>query len=131
MKRFGKLTSLIADLENDDYGKWISPGSKDGVLQMPFVGYSESVHKFIEVMHDFADKYPKYNLHDYLGVLEAKGIKNIKTVNVSELDAESTLAVLMTIVRQDRFCEGLLLSCLEDGMVLSLLKKLKELDGEE
>ena len=34
----------------------------------------------------------------------------------------------MTIVRQDRFCEGLLLSYLENGKRLEWMKRLEELD---
>ena len=38
--------------------------------------------------------------------------------------------MIVTIVRGDRFCEGLLLSYLENGMMLKWMKMLKEIDGE-
>ena len=40
------------------------------------------------------------------------------------------LAMIVTIVRSDRFCEGLLLRYLGNGMMLKWMKRLKEIDDE-
>lgn len=49
---------------------------------------------------------------------------------LSKCDGKCALAMIVTIVRGDRFCEGLLLSYLENGMMLKWMKMLKEIDGE-
>lgn len=38
--------------------------------------------------------------------------------------------MIFTIIRGDRFCEGLLLSYLDNGMMLKWMKRLKEIDDE-
>lgn len=47
----------------------------------------------------------------------------------SNLDSRCTLALILTIIRSDRFCEGLLLSYLDNGKMLSWMKRLEELDA--
>ena len=66
-----------------------------------------------------------------MGVLEGYGLQDegdVLAADVSACDARCTLAMILAIVRQDRFCEGLLLSYLENGKMLEWMKRLEELD---
>lgn len=48
--------------------------------------------------------------------------------DVSELDGQAVIALLLGAVRADRFCEGALLGFFEDGSVKRWLLRLKEVD---
>lgn len=41
-----------------------------------------------------------------------------------------TLAMVLTIVRGDRFCEGLLLEYLDNGLMLKWMRRLEEIDNQ-
>ena len=41
-----------------------------------------------------------------------------------------TLAMILTIVHGDRFCEGLLLEYLDNGLMLKWMKRLGEIDNQ-
>ena len=45
-------------------------------------------------------------------------------------NATENVPMIVTIVRSDRFCEGLLLRYLGNGMMLKWMKRLKEIDDE-
>lgn len=67
-----------------------------------------------------------------MGVLESYGLQDegdVLAADVSAFDAKCTLAMILPTVRQDRFCEGLLLSYLESGKMLEWMKRLAELGG--
>lgn len=67
-----------------------------------------------------------------MGVLESYGLQDegdVLAADVSACDAKCTLAMILSIVRQDRFCEELLLSYLESGKMLEWMKRLAELGG--
>lgn len=130
--KFTKLTALLDELEGDEYGTiHRSEGHKgtiDDPIRWPYITYSEAVHKLIKAVYDFDEKNPDYNLKNYLETTEKAGIKNIDEVNPEKLDSYQTMAALMGIVRQERFCDGLILSCLENGVVQKLLLRLKDID---
>ena len=50
--------------------------------------------------------------------------------DVAKCDARCTLAMILYVVRGDRFCEGFLLRHLENGSMLEWMKRLEEIDGE-
>ena len=43
-----------------------------------------------------------------------------------DLDANAVLAMLMGIIRMERFCDGLILSCLKEGKIQKLLQRLRD-----
>ena len=52
MGKYEKLTKYIDVLDGDSFGTWIIDRENDGTpehpIQMPFVNYSEMVHRFID-----------------------------------------------------------------------------------
>lgn len=67
------------------------------------------------------------------GVLDSYGLPDEESVlaaDISRCDAKCALAMILAIVRGDRFCEGPLLSHLDHGMMLKRKKRLEEIDGE-
>ena len=85
------------------------------------------------MVHECVDDNEDLGVRDYRGVLDRSGLPDEESVlaaNVSKCDGKCTLAMIVTIVRSDRFCEGLLLRYLGNGMMLKWMKRLKEIDDE-
>ncbi len=139
LRRFEKITSIIPALEDEGkHGEWIVDaehrGASDDPVQMPFVGYGRAGEMLIEAVHECVEDLSEVmDVHDYMGVLESyglHGVDDIQAVDASACDAKCTLAMILAIVRQDRFCEGLLLHYLESGKMLEWMKRLAELDEQ-
>ena len=130
--KYTGLTDILEELKDDNYGEIHRSeghkGTKEDPIPMPFIVYSETVHKLIKVVYDFDKENPDYDLKNYLETMEKNGIKNIDEIEPDKLDAKVVMAALMGIVRQERFCDGLILSCLENGTVQKLLQRLKDID---
>lgn len=137
MKRFEKITRLIPLLEDEDaHGEWIidrtSKGTPDDPIQFPFVGYSRAADELIVAVHECVEDNEDLDVRDYRGVLDSYGLTDedaMLEADPSNLDSRCTLALILTIIRSDRFCEGLLLSYLDNGKMLSWMKRLEELDA--
>ncbi|WP_081844068.1 DUF6508 domain-containing protein [[Clostridium] aminophilum] len=60
--------------------------------------------------------------HNYGAILESNGlewdIRSMQEADVSNLDAQAILALLLGAVRAERFCDGALLEFLESGAIL-------------
>lgn len=59
MSKFDILTKYIPIIQADSIGEWGVDKENDGTLehpiQMPFVGYSEMVHNFIDDVYSFEE----------------------------------------------------------------------------
>ena len=49
--------------------------------------------------------------------------------DVSKLDAQCVMALIVGAVRAERFCDGALLGFFKDGSIQKWLTRLKEIDG--
>ncbi|MCI7504474.1 MAG: DUF6508 domain-containing protein [Coriobacteriaceae bacterium] len=139
LKKFKKITDIIPILESEEeHGKWIvdteHKGTQNNPIQLPFVEYSKAASMLIYAVYDcLNDLRGEMNMRNYVGVLEDNGLKNgedILAVDSSRCDAKCTLAMILMIIRQDRFSEGLLLDYLENGKMLEWMKRLAEIDGQ-
>ena len=136
MNRFAELTKFIEVIEKDEIGEWIfdkkSKGTLDDPIQMPWFSYSPVTLEFIQALYDFNDKNDQYDLYNYGDILEKNGIEwadeSMANADVSSLGDECVLALLMGVIRADRFCEGALASFLKNGCIVKWLSRLKELD---
>ncbi|MBQ7614370.1 MAG: hypothetical protein IJU77_04950 [Butyrivibrio sp.] len=54
----------------------------------------------------------------------------MEAADVSKLDTQAVLALLLGAIRAERFCDGALLGLLESGAILRWLKRLQEIDSE-
>ena len=55
----------------------------------------------------------------------------MENADVSNLDGNTVMAMLMGVIRADRFSEGTLLSFCESGHIIQWLKRLLEIDRKE
>ena len=134
MSKFAELTKYLPLLENDNIGSWIIDHENDGTpehpIQMPFVNYSEMVHRFIDDVYDFSDNNKDFELNRYGEILERNGLewslKAMSEADVSTFDGQCIMALIMGAVRAERFCDGALLSFFKDGSIRRWLERLKE-----
>ena len=133
------LTKYIPQLKDDSIGNWVIDLENDGTpehpKQMPFVNYSEMVHHFIDDVYDFEEKNKDFELTRYGEILEKNGLewgsKSMSEADVSSLDAQCVMALIMGSVRAERFCDGALLGFFEDGSIKKWLQRLNEIDNDK
>jgi hypothetical protein len=138
MSKFENLTKYIPQLKDDSIGNWVIDRENDGTMehpkQMPFVNYSEMVYHFIEDVYDFEEKNKDFELPRYGEILEKNGLewgsKSMSEADVSSLDAQCVMALIMGAVRAERFCDGALLGFFKDGSIKKWLKRLNEIDAK-
>lgn len=134
---FESLAKHLSAIENaEEFGEWIvdreSRGTIDDPIQMPYVNYGTTVADVEKAIYDFVDKHPEYELTHYHDILERNGLKwdsrVMSEADVSELDGQAVMALLLGAVRAERFCEGALLGFFDDGSVRRWLLRLREID---
>ena len=136
MSKFDNLIKYLPLLENDNIGTWIIDRENDGTpehpVQMPFVNYSEMVHHFIEDVYEFNENNKDFKLTRYGEILEKNGLewgsKSMSEADVSALDAQCVMALIMGAVRAERFCDGALLGFFKDGSIRRWLERLNEMN---
>ena len=133
---FGSFVDLVDELKEDSIGEWIIDRENDGTpehpIQMPFVEYSEVVRKFEKTVYDFEREHPEYGLNRYNSILERCGVdwgtESMSTVDVSNMDAQSVMALMMGAVRSERFCDGALKEFFENGSIERWLYRLRDIE---
>ena len=135
MSRFDSLLELIEPLEKGEHGRWISDsdhkGTMDDPIPMPFCSYSEAVHKLADAVYEFVESNPEYELKNYQKLLEDRGLKwsmdSFREADVSIMDAQGILAMLVGLLRAERFSDGVVLEALESGLVLKWLERIRDI----
>ena len=74
------------------------------------------------------------DLYRYRNILNEAGIEwsadPMRNADVSSLDGRTVMAMILGVIRADRFCEGALLAFLEDGIISKWLSRLYSLDTD-
>ncbi|MFP3750808.1 DUF6508 domain-containing protein [Bacillus altitudinis] len=136
MSQFEILTKYIPKLQEDHIGEWVIDQENDGTaerpIQMPFVNYSETVQRFIEDVYTFAEQHQEMELIHYREILKGNGIEwgtnDMEHVDISNLNAQCVLALIMGVLRAERFSEGAIFNFFKSGAILKWLERLKNLD---
>lgn len=136
MKKYSALTKYINLLKNDNAGEWIcdkkNDGSSERPIHVPFVSYSIAVNNLADDIYKFAKESNEIVPSKYAEILQANGIEwnydSMIKADVSVLDAQCILALLIASLMAERFCDGALLEFIKNGAVIRWLKRLQELD---
>ncbi|WP_326377213.1 MULTISPECIES: DUF6508 domain-containing protein [Bacillus] len=136
MSQFNILTNYIPMLQGDDIGEWVIDKENDGTaehpIQMPFVNYSETVRRFIEDVYTFAEQHQEMELTRYSEILKENGIEggmnDLVNVDTSNVNAQCVLALIMGVLRAERFCEGVILDFFTNGTIVKWLERLERLE---
>ena len=137
---FESLTKHLPAIENaEGFGNWVvdrgSKGTMDDPIKVPYVNYGTTVADVEQAIYDFVDEHPEYELTHYRDILERNGLdwgsQAMSGADVSELDGQAVMALLLGAVRAERFCDGALLGFFGDGSMRRWLLRLKEIDGRD
>ena len=134
---FEKLTALLPDLASEEYGQWVVDRENDGTMEhpihMPFVSYGKVMLDFEKAIYDFVDQHSEMELTQYAAILKKSGIdwsfKSMKNADVTVIDGQTVIALLVATIRADRFSEGTFLNCFENGSIKKWLTRLQEIDN--
>lgn len=134
--KFEMLTKYISKLGNDSIGEWIidkeNDGSMEHPIQIPFIDYADMVCHFIDDVYTFEENNADMELTRYGDILKENGLEwgmdSMKQADVSALNAQCVLALIMGAVRAERFCDGALLSFFKTGCMLKWLERLQSFE---
>lgn len=135
MSKFDKIIALMEPLKKDTYGEWHGGLEEkkpdDTTFQLPFVAYTQTAHKLISEIQDFVDQNPDYELRRYEKVLKERNIEfsqeAFNKVDLGNLDAQGIMAMLVGLMRAERFCEGVFLDNLKNGFIIKCIQRLDEI----
>lgn len=137
---YESLTRYLPELNKASYGDWIVDKENDGSMehpkQFPFVDYHDIVGNIWDEIYNFEKEHPDYKLTRYNDILARSGIKwetqSMKNADVSNLDGQTIMALLMAVTRAERFCDGAMLDFFNTGYIQKWIQRLKEIDdGKE
>ncbi|CAM2861758.1 DUF6508 domain-containing protein [Erysipelothrix tonsillarum] len=136
MSEFDILSKYIPIIQADSIGEWAIDNEYDGTLehpiQMPFVDYSEMVDNFIDDVYAFEESNKDMELTRYEDILKDNGLEwdseSMKNADISSLNAQCVLALIMGAVRSERFCDGALLDFFKSGCILKWLDRLNNIE---
>lgn len=133
---YESLTAFLPELNKTSYGDWVidreNDGSPEHPIHFPFVNYDDVVVGLWHVIYDFEKNHPDYELTRYSDILAKSSIKweaeSMEHADVSDLDGQTVMALLMAATRAERFCEGAMLGFLENGCIKRWIQRLKDID---
>ena len=114
------IQKYIDAIENANCGKMIDGDTSGVFITMSYAVYSSVVHEMVEEF--FASDLVDYNYNETAPKLLDNFDAMIHTMTVKQVGS-----CLTYIFRVDRFCEGLILTNLENGRIVALFKRLLEL----
>lgn len=123
---FEKLTECIPYLENEQGRELYHPEEHGG---MPLPIYIE------EMIYTIRDDTPMLQFTNFSEIIRSHGVewseKSMLEADVSGWDARSVFALVIALVRAERYAYGIYDWFLENGTFLKWLLRLKELDDAE
>ena len=133
---YESLTTLLPSLRTGPHGTWIvdhkNDGSPEYPIQMPYVNYHPAARELEKAIYRFVEAHEEMGLRSYGDILEEAGIgwrgDAMRRADVSELDGRTVMALLVGILRAERFFEGIYLDFCEGGIVEKWLTRLEEID---
>ena len=134
---YNSLVSFIPRLEGIKYGEVLpkhqtGDGSIERPFQMPYYIYSDVVCELEKEVYKFEREHPEFQLNQYGNILLLNGLRwdeEIMTkADVSCLNGQAVMSLLLGAIRAERFCDGALNSFLESGCVQKWLSRLQEIE---
>ena len=98
-----------------------------GISQIPYYSVAAIVTKFLEIVY----RLPIIISFDWGAWDEGRKIVRDKNFGFDKLDIPTKCKLITAIVRNDRFCEGALVSAFESGLILKILESIERQITEE
>lgn len=118
-----RLNELIDLVKNTGKIKWgggnVIDKTEDGkeIIQWPYPIYPEGLFELLYGLFE-TDK-------DYIENYEKLG----DPIDYGSLSEEESITVITHYLRGERFCDGLIAGALEDGTLLKVLERIKEINS--
>lgn len=135
---YASLVSFVTRLKGIEYAK-LQPeqqtgdGSMELPFQMPYYEYSVEVREFEKEVYKFEREHPEFCLNRYVDVMFLYGLKwdqdTMVNADVSCLNGQAIMSLLLGAIRAERFCDGALNHFLKEGCIEKWLLRLKEIEG--
>lgn len=125
--RRNELIELSTELGEgvEAFGRWLGPTSvRDRVATPTYFEYSAHVSRILELIQPLMVPFAWPAWHEGIQALR------FPLSDESRVSAACAVKLVTTIVRAERFSEGLLLSKLEDGSIGALLRSILEADNQ-
>ncbi len=123
LEEWEPLLSLIPEIEStSSFGEWSGGSSGDqGASQMPWCTPAAVVKRFLEAVYGI----PIIISFDWGSWDEGRRMVGDDEFNYDSVDLLTKCRLITAIVRNDRFCEGVLVSAFESGLMLKILRSLE------
>jgi len=118
------LLDLIPMIESTNkFGELIGGLNEEtGVITLPQYKEDIVVSQFLEIVY----KIPIIINFDWGSWDEGRQIVRNESFDFDKLDIPTKCKLITAIVRNDRFCDGALVSAFESGIILKILKSIKK-----
>lgn len=130
------MISFIPRLREVEYGK-VQPehqtgdGSIERPYQMSYYVYSDVVQEFEKEVYKFEKEHPEFYLNRYIDVMLLNGLmwdeETMTNADVSCLNGQTVMALILGAIRAERFCDGALNTFFESGCIDKWLLRLQEI----
>ena len=119
------LLELLPALEAEGFEaapSWGGGERSPGVFQMSYPKYCEEIQRFIELAHD-----PAIVDRDYVDKSVGSRFGRVGFIEQASLDEVKSMLTFM--VRGERFCDGHIAGLFDEGHVVAVLQRLRQLAG--
>ncbi|MFG1289098.1 DUF6508 domain-containing protein [Xanthobacter versatilis] len=103
--------------------------TEPGVLQMPFIDYDPVVDAFVAVAYRQSWVLTDFDWQVWAQSDEAKALQGEETA-IATATPEQLGRLITVCVRQERFCEGALMSAFDSGLILRIVERAAVLAGD-
>jgi hypothetical protein len=96
--------------------------TESGALIMPYVVYSDVVDDLVKTAYEHGCVLTGFRWAEWAHAAEAQALCHDPS-KLARATPEQLLRLLTAIIRQDRFCEGVLLHAFEMGLMLGIVRR--------
>jgi hypothetical protein len=117
------LIELIPKVESTSkFGEWASAEKdEEGTIQFPYCIEETIVSQFLDIVY----RLPIIISFDWGAWDEGRKIASNEEFDFDTIDIPAKCKLITVIVRNDRFCDGVLVSAFESGQILRILKSIE------
>ncbi len=130
-QRISYLTEFIPLFEAPDYcfGKWIEGVKTDDGYTIGYCEYSEEAGLFIDAVYEHELVLMDFNWPEWSLNREAEQLRDCPEI-LASASLDQVMQLFTTVIRQDRFCDGVIADAFNSGLLLNILRRMAVLSGE-